>query len=279
MEWIIPATESSKCEGPDSNRRTPTGQRPKRCAFGLARQPAHALKRVCLSHYASVDPAAWHFSSNLHGRPEIAAPDNTQLIRFNISHTTGLVTCAVTLRNDVGVDVEYTRRDMSFGEVVRRQFAPAEGAALRSLPVELQHERFFDFWTLKEAYIKAVGEGLSIPLDAFSFSLNADHSVHLRRVSDPQDESKEWQFMVYSPTDHHRLSLAVRGGDGAQLFVQIRHVLPLVIDPASIAPDVQLLLTGGRRIPDLSAASSSGCQNTSWSAGSAEHVVPEVRRE
>lgn len=97
------------------------------------------------------------------------APTHSSPLRFNLSHTEGLVVLAVA-ETDVGVDVEWLDRPGRTVELADRYFAPAETAALRALPVDQQRDRFFDLWTLKESYIKARGLGLAIPLASFTFS-------------------------------------------------------------------------------------------------------------
>ncbi len=96
-----------------------------------------------------------------------ACPD----LRFNISHTDGLIACAVTIGREVGVDVEHVGRRLTH-DVAGRFFAPREVADLRALPDDEQQRVFFDYWTLKEAYIKARGFGLALPLGDFAFKLN-----------------------------------------------------------------------------------------------------------
>ncbi len=124
-----------------------------------------------LSRYADVAPRDWPFRIDEHGRPELAArPAGTPDLRFNVSHTNGLVACAVTVGREVGVDVEHTGRRLVH-DVAERFFSPREVADLRACPAADQPVVFFDYWTLKESYIKARGLGLALPLRQFSFLL------------------------------------------------------------------------------------------------------------
>src|SRR6185295_18612851 len=120
--------------------------------------------RTTLSHYAAVDPTAWQFARNRRGRPEISGPLGVAPLRFNLSNTAGLIACLVTLGVDVGVDVEDTHRRGETVRIANRFFSASEVAALEALPPERQRQRFFEYWTLKESYIKARGMGLAIPL-------------------------------------------------------------------------------------------------------------------
>ena len=98
------------------------------------------------------------------GKPTIAHPKDIAPLSFNLSHTERLIVCLVALDREVGVDAEDTERAGETVEVADRFFSPTEVAALRALPAQSRRRRFFQYWTLKEAYIKARGMGLSLPL-------------------------------------------------------------------------------------------------------------------
>lgn len=194
-----------------------------RKAFLLTR----ALVRTTLSRYASIEPAAWQFITNVHGRPEILdRPSGVPDLRFNISHTDGLIACAVTIGREVGVDVENIGRRLMH-DVAGRHFAPKEVSDLRRLPDEEQHRVFFDYWTLKESYIKARGFGLALPLGDFAFKLNPPSPPQITFEPGLDDDPATWQFLQDWPTPQHRLALAVRR-DGNDLPVRIREVVPAV---------------------------------------------------
>jgi 4'-phosphopantetheinyl transferase len=192
-----------------------------RRAFVMTR--AHV--RTMLSRYAAVAPADWRFIENVHGRPEVFdRPEGTPDLRFNISHTEGLIACAVTIGREVGVDVEHIGRHLTH-DVAGRFFAPDEVADLRRLPPEDQQRIFFDYWTLKEAYIKARGFGLALPLADFAFKLNPPGPPAITFEPSLEDDPSTWQFMQDWPTPQHRLGLAVRR-NGADLPVRLRFVTP-----------------------------------------------------
>lgn len=186
-----------------------------------------ALVRAVLSRYAPIAPAAWQFIRNEHGRPEIAGPPGTPRIHFNLSNTKGLIACLVALGRDVGVDVEDTERAAGAVDIAERFFSPSEVRALRARPPDRQRERFFEYWTLKESYIKARGMGLAIPLDHFSFHL--DEGPEIRISFDPrlQDRAEEWQFALYRPTARHMMATAIRKRGDAPLAVELREIVPL----------------------------------------------------
>jgi len=184
-----------------------------------------ALVRTTLSRYGAVAPAAWQFIANVHGRPEILdRPAGVPDLRFNISHTDGLIACAVTIGREVGVDVEHVGRRLTH-DVAARFFAPTEVAHLQSLPEDEQERVFFDYWTLKEAYIKARGFGLALPLGDFAFHLSTDDAPAITFEPSMPDDPATWQFLQEWPTPTHRLGLAIRR-TGDDLPVRMRQVVP-----------------------------------------------------
>lgn len=181
-----------------------------------------ALVRTTLSRYGPTPPRDWRFVTNAHDCPFV---DPTQAgdppLHFNLSHTQGLVALAVARGHRVGVDIERMDRDVSDG-IAERYFAPAEVRDLAALPPGSQPEAFFDYWTLKEAYIKARGLGLALPLDRFAFTLHAEAAPSIAFAPGFDDDAVRWQFWQSRPTPHHRLALAVeRHGD--DLAVTLQH--------------------------------------------------------
>lgn len=195
-----------------------------------------ALVRTALSRYIAVAPESWTFVSNAHGRPAIAGPAGADWLRFNLSNTRGLVACAVARAVDVGVDVEDTLRKGRTVEIADDYFSAPELASLRALPAERQRERFFTYWTLKEAYIKARGLGLAIPLDQFSFDLGdralREPADDIGISFDPRlaDDPGAWQFALYRPTERHLMAAAIHKGAGAPFRIEVRRTLPLTAD-------------------------------------------------
>lgn len=206
-------------------------QRQARFAFSSDRHSylvTHAMLRIVLSKYAPIQPRAWQFSTNDYGRPEIANADSSATqIKFNVSHAHGLVVVAVTRAPAVGVDVEEVRARPAPAELADRHFAPQEILALQALPAQRQSDRFYEFWTLKEAYIKARGLGLSIPLDQFSFQFEGERSVHFCAEPSLQDSAESWKFWQFCPSADHVLALCVRRGSPAAPRLLCRSCIPL----------------------------------------------------
>ncbi len=182
---------------------------------------SHAFLRLVLSQYAAVAPDVWTFRATEHGRPEIAGPDGHGPLTFNLSHTDGLAAVAVAGGIEVGVDVEaLDRREVERG-FAARFFAPAEVEALERQPEAARRRAFLQLWTLKEAYIKARGLGLALPLHAFAFS-RPDGTPAVAFTPEIADDPATWQFVELAPTPEHVLAVAVRRPAGMRMSVQIR---------------------------------------------------------
>jgi 4'-phosphopantetheinyl transferase len=171
----------------------------------------HVLVRTSLSHYLEVAPADWRFECNAHGRPEIVGPTAPCALRFNLSHCPGLAACVVTQAIDCGVDVENSTRIERPTEVATSVFADDERASLEGRDAAELRARFFAIWTLKEAYIKARGMGLAIPLK--DFSLQPDEPLRLRSRETPPQSAGEWQFALLSVPPPHVAAVALRSGN------------------------------------------------------------------
>ena len=183
-----------------------------------------ALARTMLSRHATVPPRDWPFVIDEHGRPVLAfTPRGAPDLRFNVSHTDGLVACAVTVGREVGIDVEHTNRRL-LHDVPERFFSPREVQDLRARPLAEQDLVFFDYWTLKESYIKARGLGLKLPLRHFSFLLNGPTPT-IAFAPELHDLADTWQFAQFWPTARHRMAVAVRR-EGDDLPIEVEDAVP-----------------------------------------------------
>ena len=191
---------------------------------------ARALVRTTLSRYAEVEPRAWVFRQGTHGRPEIAGPAGAPPLRFSLSHTAGLVALALARGLDVGLDVEQEHGRECDLDIARQYFASSEANALESLPAERQPRAFLEYWTLKEAYIKATGLGLSLPLQSFSFRLGDPPQIAFAAV-DGGDPTK-WHFARLDLGPRHVAAVAVRHSSRPSLTV--RETVPLTPDVRSV---------------------------------------------
>lgn len=177
---------------------------------------AHALKRLMLSTFQRLPASAWEFSSGPHGKPFLRSFPS---LHFNLSHCDGLVACALSQTVEVGLDVERVTRDAPI-ELAQRYFAVEEEQWLKELPPSARHTGFFQLWTMKEAFIKATGDGLSQSLQDFAIGFSPLRVSF--RNPDLGDE-RVWRFVQRAIGDEHLLSLAWREGD-AQTSVATEQV-------------------------------------------------------
>lgn len=185
-----------------------------------------SLVRTALSRHADVAPEAWRFRRSKHGRPEIATPVVTPPLRFNLSHTAGLVACAVAETDDVGVDVEDGRRQAESLKIARRFFAPLEVEAVERAADQDRARVFFEHWTLKEAYLKARGIGMSAPLAQVVFRLARDEPPTVSFGPAIDDDGEMWQFAQLRLASHYLCAIALRRPAGSPLQVEVHQAIP-----------------------------------------------------
>ena len=178
------------------------------------------MARTLLAARTGVAPRAFAFGENAHGRPEIASPALDSPLRFNLSHSGGIVACVLGASKQVGVDVERLDRPSIDPRVIRRYCSEPEQAALGLLGDRQRHERFLQLWTLKEAYVKARGTGLTLPLASISFAMAADGpgDVSFNGV----DEEARWMFAHTRLEPAHLLAVAAEREPGEQVGLRVR---------------------------------------------------------
>jgi len=177
-----------------------------------------ALVRTVLGRLLDLPPAELRFGANEHGRPHLLDAAGSAGLHFNLSHTRGLVALAVSRDRELGIDVENTRERNPSLDIAERFFAPVEASELRAQPEHRQQQRFFEYWTLKESYIKARGMGLAIPLDKFHFRFPNHATIELSVDRELGDRAERWCFYRASPSTDHVLALcAERTADEPQM--------------------------------------------------------------
>ncbi|WP_165989751.1 4'-phosphopantetheinyl transferase superfamily protein [Streptomyces sp. YIM 98790] len=192
---------------------------------------ARGMIRTLLSRCCpGVPPAAWRFSRGRYGRPEIGAPDGYGTVRFNISHTDGLIACLLVRDVDCGVDVESMTRDADVEILVPSTLTAREAAALAAVAPRDRTGRFFRYWTLKEAYAKARGLGLQLPFEQFGFELpetaGGGTGITARFGPELADRPENWQFGQWTVTGGHVLAVALRRPAGGELRIVHHKGLP-----------------------------------------------------
>jgi len=155
------------------------------------------MLRAILARYLSISAANINFVYSAYGKPAIVENQNHRGLRFNLSHANEIALIGITRKCEIGIDIEFIREDFATMEIAEDFFSEKELVVLRLLPRQLRTRAFFNCWTRKEAYIKAIGEGLSYPLDKFAVSLTPGNPPELLYVDDNPLEIMRWRF--YEP--------------------------------------------------------------------------------
>lgn len=171
---------------------------------------ARGMLRDILGRYLDVRPEHVRFAYSSHGKPSPSADMDAGWLHFNVSHSRGIALCAVARGRDVGVDIEHIREDIESAEIAARFFSRDEQSALARLPSGRRLAAFFDCWTRKEAFIKALGDGLSHPLESFTVSLAPGRSALVHRT-DGSGTPARWSLVALAPGHGFAGALAMSG--------------------------------------------------------------------
>ncbi len=191
------------------------------------------LIRYLLSACTGIGPEFFSFKENQYGKPEIE-PGFTPPLSFNLSHSHGITTCALALGGEIGVDIEKydTKIDL---DIAQRYFARAETDFLSTHPAKDRHEVFYDLWTLKESYIKAMGQGLSMNLDGFSFTWDQNNTIHFK--SRKNNSPANWKFFSFSPLANFKAAISFSSPSSRSHQLQVYKCVPFKkIEIQSIHP-------------------------------------------
>jgi 4'-phosphopantetheinyl transferase len=174
---------------------------------------ARGRLRELLGKYLHCSPDAMQFKTGRYGKPSLL--DDRDPLRFNLSHSHGLALYGFCMGRELGIDTEKIRPGFAGEGIAERYFSPAEQRDLAELPKELRDTAFFLCWTRKEAYIKAHGDGLQIPLDSFDVSLKPDEPARLRSV-----DSERWNMRSFAPAPEFVAAIIAEGEIRSTRFLE-----------------------------------------------------------
>lgn len=211
--WRIPLDSPPEAVAALESVLAPEEQRRQR-SFRFARHARRfVVRRAALRHllgrYIGCAPQEVQYATNPFGKLALAFPRSS--LCFNLSHSHELAVAAFAWRHEVGVDVELVRPALAREDIAEQFFAHAEVRSLRRLAPEQQPKGFFRCWTSKEAYVKAIGRGLSLPLDLFEVSVDPDDAPRLLRVRGVVEEARRWQFRAVEVPHGYMATLALNG--------------------------------------------------------------------
>ncbi len=168
---------------------------------------ARGALRMILARFSGQQPEHIIFGYAQHGKPFLPG----SRLHFNVSHANELALIALSIDRQVGVDLEHIRPVPDAAAIARRFFSPTEVESLFSLPESEQLAAFYNCWTRKEAYIKAIGDGLTFPLDQFEVSLGPGETAELRAVHPRPQEVGRWQMAALNPMAGYAGALIAEG--------------------------------------------------------------------
>jgi 4'-phosphopantetheinyl transferase len=193
---------------PDERARAARFRFPElRTAFEAGR----GAQREILSRYAGLPPHALAYAETSHGKQSLAGAAAGLGIRYNVSNSGDLALIAVTLRREVGVDLEKLKPMPDGIDIAQRFFSAPENEVFAALDPGVRDFAFFCCWTRKEAYIKAVGEGLSMPLDRFDVAFAPGEPARLLRTRGDEDEAARWSMAELHPGEGYVGAIVVEG--------------------------------------------------------------------
>jgi len=169
--------------------------------------------RMLLAGYLEDEPARLSFHYSDHGKPSLAGAHQSSRLKFNVSHSGNVAIFAFVLDRNVGVDIERVHTDIEVDAIAQRFFSPYEQLALAALPPAEKYFGFFNCWTRKEAFVKAVGQGLSLPLENFDVSLRLGESARLLATRPDAREAERWTMLAPEIQPDHVAAVVVEGSD------------------------------------------------------------------
>ena len=184
-------------------------QRADRFRFPVDRQrfiASRGILRTLLGRYLKIEPADLRFSYGDHGKPSVDTLHHPSTLQFNLSHSQAWLLCAMTQQHSVGIDLECLRSLTDLEGLTRRFFAPAEHQAIHTLPMEQRSRAFFQYWTCKEALLKASGKGL-IDLSSVEIAITNETIELIRWADDPVHST--WQIYSFTPTPDAVAAIAI----------------------------------------------------------------------
>lgn len=170
---------------------------------------ARGLLRYLLGKYLQVEARYLKFDYGEYGKPALAHPFSESKLCFSLSHSEDQILYGVGCDRNIGIDLEKIRPVNHLEPLAKRFFSPREFDIIQSAPVYLRAGLFLRYWTCKEAYLKAIGKGLTHPLNRVEFEIFPEHPIHFFNIGFGQDSGKSWQVHELKPHNAYAAALAI----------------------------------------------------------------------
>ena len=177
------------------------------------------LLRTLISRYLEMNPAQIEFVYEDHGKPALKPVLQDKTLGFNLSHSKDLALYAFSWDRKVGVDVEHIHPMPDIDDFAERFFSSRESAYINSLSGQQKEAVFFKLWTCKEAFLKANGNGLTLPINEVEISLETESSVRLQSIGKEKEQTAHWRLEIFNPVPGYQAALAVEGYEGRIVFL------------------------------------------------------------
>lgn len=174
---------------------------------------ARGVLRRLIGRYLGAEAESIHFNYLEYGKPHLAADPLYPTFKFNLAHSGSLAVFAFTHLGEIGIDLEQIKPELAGEDIARRFFSESEVASLDALPESKRALAFFNCWTRKEAFIKAKGLGLSLPLDQFEVTLIPGQEARLLRTAWDESEAGRWSIKALNVAEGYAGALAIEAHD------------------------------------------------------------------
>jgi 4'-phosphopantetheinyl transferase len=214
--WLVNQHQHQQIQALWKNLSSDERQRAEQFHFQKDRNQfvmARGVLREIIARYTKVPANHLRFQYSAFGKPCLSEEFCSTPLRFNLSHSCGIVLLGFTIGRELGVDIEQIRSDFATEEIAENFFSTNEVAVLQSLPRSLRTEAFYNAWTRKEAFIKAIGEGLSFPLDKFDVTLSPGEPARLLAIRIEGNFTSKWSMKSLECEQSFKAAIAVEGID------------------------------------------------------------------
>jgi len=180
------------------------------------------LLRSFLGSYLNLEPDRIEFVYGRHGKPALKSVGQNKTLEFNLSHSKDLALYAFSWNRKVGIDIEYMIPMADMDDFAEKYFASSESEYINSLSGKQKNEAFFKTWTCKEAFLKANGSGLTVPINQVEISFEAD-GVALTSIGSDKEQSPRWRLELLNPIPGYKAAVAIDGHDCQIIFQQLNN--------------------------------------------------------